>query len=661
MLPKIPLLIGVVGLGAVATTGTWFKRQTDARHRGEVAAIQAEIADLKRQAVQYHERFANLRWNAAKLREAAEATSAEPEKSWARERANIFERFVQQLDRAETEERFLKAVNGVETLCAEGNISDARDQFRVLQPPQFPSPLTFRALQTETYLRPLADFSRQNPAYFRALKTNEPTAAAEEIAKLRAQLASADLETVTPQALVQFELLSAVLPAEDPLIADWSAVANAADYFDAPDAATLHRWRAAKKAMRLHDWQSAAAEMQAITVSTTRTRQAFRAAYGKALLRNRPDQPGEAYPFLVEAAASGDAEARAWVARQDMNRGRPKSALRWLEDAVNEGDTSVVPDLLTLYAMPDEERARDFSREAGFLRRITVGPDAPALASLLLGRLYEEGKGMQADAPKALACYVRAASKKSGAAAIEAARCYRDGIGGAADLDEARDWAVRAFGLGETEHAAVLLIELLQRTPERTALAVQEMFEHEQVAAPAGFNEQRLTGPSVARLRLQIARFFDQRGLFGTAAKFYAGADSHDASAGIRHAELTAAHPCPTCGATGKVQTAVPCPTCDGKGTVTCSACDGRGYNLVPGSPPCTTCGGTGATMQEGHRVSCGVCGGSGKGKGSVIKQPCASCSAGRAVCHDCTGGRILVTKECPDCHGVGSRALADK
>jgi hypothetical protein len=278
-----------------------------------------------------------------------------------------------------------------------------------------------------------------------------------------------------------------------------------------------------------------------------------------------------------------------------------------------------------------------------------------------LGRLYEEGKGTQADAPKAVVCYLRAAAKKSGAAAVEASRCYRDGVGGPADLDQARDWAVQAFGLGETERAAVLLIELLQRTPERTAVAVQEMFEQEQVAAPAGFNDQRLAGPGVAQLRLQIARFFDQRGQFGAAAKFYAGAESHDAAAGHRHAELTTAHPCEACAGTGKIQTSIPCPTCDGKGTVTCASCDGRGYNLIPGSPPCTTCGGSGATMQDGRRVSCGACGGSGKGKGSVIKQPCASCSAGRAICHDCTGGRIKRMKECPECHGVGARALADK
>jgi DnaJ-class molecular chaperone len=132
-------------------------------------------------------------------------------------------------------------------------------------------------------------------------------------------------------------------------------------------------------------------------------------------------------------------------------------------------------------------------------------------------------------------------------------------------------------------------------------------------------------------------------------------------AAAQRHVELTTAHPCEVCGGAGKIQSSTPCPSCGGKGTVMCGVCDGRGYSLVPGTPPCTTCGGSGNMVQDGHRISCSACGGTGKGKGSVIKQSCTQCVSGRAPCRECVGGRITLLKECPECHGVGSRALADR
>jgi len=64
--------------------------------------------------------------------------------------------------------------------------------------------------------------------------------------------------------------------------------------------------------------------------------------------------------------------------------------------------------------------------------------------------------------------------------------------------------------------------------------------------------------------------------------------------------------------------------------------------------------------VQEGRTVGCSACGGTGKGKGSVIKQTCGQCANGRAPCRECVGGWIKLMKECGDCRGAGLRALAD-
>ncbi len=661
MLPRLPVLIGVVGLGAVVTTGSWFKRQTDARQQAEAHAIQAEVAGLKKQVDQYRERFENLRWNAAKMRAYADTTAAEPLKTWARERAGKFEALVAQIDQTAVDATFTAQAAEIENLCKQGKAADARDRLLRLRPAKFPSPTEFRELQAEVYLKPLANFSRQNPAYYRALQTFEPEAAKEDIASLRTQLAAADMETITPQSLVMFELLSAVAAPNDPVLADWSAVTSAADYFENPDATTLKRWREAKKALRVEDWQTAIARMQSITLSTVRTRQPFRAAYGRTILKNTPDQTGAAYPLMLEAAAAGDADARSWVAQEDIGRGRYGEALRWLEASVSDGEVAAIPQLLKLYSMNADSAPRDLAREAGMLHRITIAPDAPPLASMLLARLYESGQGTRPAPEKAFTCYLRAANQQLAAAWIQAARCYLRGIGTPVDFDQARDWAARAYAAGEREESVPMLIELMQRAPDRTAAGVQELFEHEQIAAPGGFQDIRSEGPGVAQLRMQVAKFLDQKGAFGAAARLYAQTGSHDATAAQRHAELTTVHPCETCVGAGKVQSSVPCPTCDGKGTVTCHACDGRGYNLIPGAPPCTTCGGSGSMIQEGRRATCSACAGTGKGKGSEIKQTCVQCAHGRAPCRECVGGRIKLTKECPECHGTGARALADQ
>lgn len=660
MLPKWPMLIGVVGLGAVATTGSWFKRQADARQQAEIHAIEAEVAGLKKQAMQYQERMVNLRWNAAKMRAAAEEAGAEPLKSWARERARIFDAMVGLIDRTKTESEFARDVAKVEALYRRGEADEARLALQQLQPPVFPSPAAFRALEQEAYLQPLAKFSRQNPAYFRALKTNEPEAARQEIAELRTQLAATDAESVTPQSLLMFELLSAVAPPNDPVVADWAAVASAADYFEDPDGVTLKRWREAKKALRLQDWPTAVAQMQSITRSTVKTRQPFRAAYGRAILKNQPDAAADAYPFMQEAAAAGDREARAWVSLEDVARGKYREGLRWMEARVDDGETAATTELLKLYALDTDTLPRDRDREAGYLQRITLAPDAPPLALMLLARLYEAGGGA-ASSEKAFVCYSRAAALKHLPAWAEVARCHLRGMGTATNFDEARDWAVKAYAAGEREKSVPILFELMRQAPDRAAAAVLELLEHEQTVAPAGFEDVRQTGTSVSALRMQVARYLDQRGSFGAAARLYAQSGGHDVAAQRRHAELTTVHPCEVCGGAGKVQSSVPCPTCEGKGTVLCGVCDGRGYSFIPGSPPCATCGGSGATVQDGRAVACATCGGTGKGKGSVIKQTCPQCIAGRAICRDCVGGRIKRVKECPECHGAGSRSLADE
>lgn len=659
-LPRLPVLIGVVGLGALVTAGGWMKKQTDARHRAEAQAIQQELSGMEAEAVQYRERFKNLQWNAAKMRGAAENAQTEPLKSWLRERARCFDGLVARIDRSAQEKTFDALSVEIRSLCAKGEIAAARERLLLLPAITFPSPAGFLRLQQTMFWTPLAELSRQRPAYYGAFRQWEPEAAKADVAALRDELAKAADAPITPQLMMKFELLSAAAPPDDPVVADWATVASAADYFVEPDAATIKRWRAAQKSVRAEDWPGAVAQMQAIDRTTVRTRQPFRAAYGKAILRNRPEDAATAYPFLQEAAAAGDDAARAWVAQEDFAKGRYAEAVRWMEEAVKDGDQSVVPQLVSLYAKDRESVPRDRAREAGTLQRICAKPDAPPLALMLLARLYETGDGVPASATNAFAAYLNAAGKRHMPAWCEVARCYLRGEGTSEDLDQACEWASRAYAAGERLKSVAILIELMSRAPERTAPIVQQLLDHEQTASPAGFADERVMGPSVKPLPTALARYFDERGLFGPAAQFYAQSGSRDPSIVNRHSELTTAHACPTCGGAGKVQRSTLCVTCAGKGTVVCSVCDGRGFSMVPGAPPCTTCGGTGGMDHNGKIVACSACAGTGKGKGSVIKKTCPHCASGRVDCRECVDGRINVTKECPDCHGVGTRTLAD-
>lgn len=660
MLPRWPVLIGVIGLGAVVTTGVAVKRGADARQYAELQAIRTEMSGLRAGLSQYQERMGSLRWNAHKFRAGADATMAEPAKSWARERARHFDALVARIDRTAEEAAFAKLSSELEAACARGDVATARERLLQLPEVRFPSVAKFRELQAELYLKPLAATSRQNPSYYRAFQQQEPEAAKEDIAALRQEIAAADLGAVTPQSMLKLELLSEVASPGDPLLDDFAALTSAADFFDNPDAATLAGWRRARRAIRAQDWQTATAEMQSILRSTVRTRQPFRAAYGHALIKNRPDEAGTAYPFMEEAATAGDAAARKWLVEEDLAKGRSAQALRRLEAAVMAGDAADVPKLLELYAKRREEVPRDLARQAGVLQRITVAPDAPPLASMLLARLYEEGGGVAASPENAFGCYQRAAEQRHVPAWPEMARRYLRGEGVPQDLDQARDWACRAFSAGEQARALPILIELMQTAPERAASAVQLLFDNEQVAAPAGFEDTRLIGASMAELQTQLARYLDQKGRYGQAARFYERSGSRDPGVVKRRAELTTVRPCETCSGAGKVKTTAPCPTCGGKGTVQCPVCDGRGFSYMPGSPPCSTCAGSGQIQQEGRQFVCSACGGTGKGKSSVVKQPCPSCTQGRTACRECTGGRIVSLKECPDCHGHGSRALAE-
>lgn len=660
-IPRLPLLVGVIGLGAVVTTGTWWSRRASAAEESALRTVRAELTDADAAVADYRARIAALRWQSEKLRAAADEERDPALKGWARERARRFDELVAKVSREDAARRYAVARASVEEACERGQLPAAKAALTRLPVVKFPPAAEVAAWREETYARPLAELSRQSPATYRAFQRAEPEAGAADLARLRKELSAAAGLGVSPQAMMAFELLSAVAPADDPVVADWTAVATAADYFEQPDAATVARWRQAQAAMRAKDWAGAAAHMQAIVRTKVRTRLPFRAAYGKTILKNQPDDVGTAYAFLEEAARAGDAEARAAVAREDLRQKRHARALAWQQAAWADGEAAAIGPLLALYAMPRDVVPRDVAREVGELKRIVVRPDAPPLASLLLGRLYEAGEGVPKSVDLARAQYQQAAERGNAEAMLELARCRAKGLGGEADAAEAGAWACRAFACGERGAALPLLLELMRNSPDAVATGVQELLEHETVAAPAGYQETRFEANGKAALKTELARYFDRKGDFAKAARLYEQSGSRDASVLSRHKELTTAHACDTCGGSGKVQSSIPCATCGGKGTVQCHVCDGRGYSFVPGTPPCTTCGGSGKMEQEGRAVACAACGGTGKGKGSVVKEECTACSHGRERCRACEGGRITISKECPDCHGSGARALADE
>mgnify|MGYP001420591656 CR=1 FL=1 len=659
-LSNLPVLIGVIGLGAAVTLGVSNERKMEARVAGELGAIRAELKLVQAGAGEFRGRMEELRWEAAKMRANAVQAAADPERSWLRERARLREALVAEVERVAEEGAFWAGCAEVAELCEREHVAAARERLRRLPELRFPAGEVFREMVERTYAKPLAQFSRQNPDYYRLLKAHEPEIARTDFAELRKWLERAGVEAKTPQAMLGFDLLAAVAPADDPLLADWQTAVTAEDFFHEPDEATRGRWRKAQAAVRAEDWPTAVAEMQAIERSKVRTRQPFRAAYGRAILRNKPDDVAAAYPFLQEAAALGDKAARAWVSEQDLASGRRAEAKRWLEERVAEGESEAVGPLLKLYAEGGTDLARDPAREREVLQRIVAAREAPADAAMLLARNYEEDGDDAEAARRAFGFFLRAAEAGHEAAWIEVARRLLAGKGTPVDATAAASWAARAFSAGEREHSISLLAELMRRFPESAAAAVQAMFESEAVAAPGGYAEFRVEPSGVAELKLLLARFLDRKGRFAQAAAFYAAAAARDPAAQQRHAELTTTHACATCGGAGKVRTTPDCPVCAGRGTIACGACSGRGYAMVPEVPACAVCGGAGGLVQDGRAVACATCMGTGKGRATVSRRACVHCAGGKVDCGSCEGGKLKVTKDCTRCGGRGVRALID-
>jgi len=658
-LPHLPVLIGMIGLGAAITTGVTTKRRDEARVGAEVQAIRAELKLLKSGVGEFRSKIEEFRWRAATVRAQAIAATAEPEGSWRREQARLFEALVREVEARVDEGTFLAGCAEVEALCEKKLVAAARGRLRRVPELRFPAGEAFQALREAVYARPLTQFSRQNPAYYRLLKENEPEIAAKDFAALRSMLVKLGVASMTPQAMLGFDLFAAVAPQDDPLLADWQTLATAADYFEEPDEQTIARWRRAQAAVRKADWPTAVAEMQAIERTKVRTRQAFRAAYGRAILRNTPDAVAEVYPLFQEAARGGDREARAWVSEQDFAAERYASARTWLEARIEDGEREAVEPLLKIYAMKRADLPRDVLHERGVLNRILTAAGAPAEASMLMARNYEDPDA-EPDAAKAFRFYLRAARGGHEPAWIEVAERYAKGEGVAAEAGAAAAWATKAFAAGERERSVPLLLELMKRSPERVVAQIQSLFERESVAVPGGYTETRVEPAGVTQLKVLVARFLDRKGMFADAAKVYGSLSGQDAAARQRLAELTAAHPCGECAGAGKVRTTPDCPVCAGKGTIACGVCSGRGYAMVPEVPACTVCAGAGGLVEDGRAVVCATCMGTGKGKPKVMRKPCASCVAGKVDCATCEGGKLNMTKECPRCRGRGVRALVD-
>ncbi|PTX91026.1 hypothetical protein DB354_20510 [Opitutus sp. ER46] len=649
--------IATVAVAVLAATGLWLRQRARSQDAAR-AEVRMQLAMREDAAEVYRDQFAAVRAKAARLRADADGQTVEPGRTWARERAKRFEALLAKVDREAEARSFAQVRRTVAQLTAKGKVDEARVALASASAPEFPTPAEFERLRREVYEEPLTEFSRQNPALYREFREHEAEIAQRDEQALRAEIAGLGSSNVTPQLMLKVDLLAAVAAPDDPVVTEWSALASALDYFEEPDGETLARWRRAQQAQRRNDWGTATAEMQAILKAKVRTRQPFRATLGRTLLRQRPDQPDEAYPYLAEAAAAGDKAARAWVAKEDYSKGRAAQAERWLEAAVADGEFDGVPMLLDLY--DKHGAAKDPSHKIGVLERVTDRPEAPAEAFLFLGRLYERVDPPGARPSRAFAQYQRAAAKGSGAGEAEVARCALRGKGTAQNSDLARDAACRAYGRGERAVSVPVLKELMEDMPERAAGAVQAMFDQESVSGGGGYMESRtVEGPGVIELKALLARYLDRIGQFGQAAKFYQA--SRDPAAAKRHAELTASHPCETCGGKGKVLESAPCPTCGGKGKQICSVCGGIGFSYVPGTPPCSACGGSGTMVQDRKTVSCSTCGGSGKGKGSVVKQDCPTCDHGQVRCVACEDGSIKVPKECPECHGKGAWKLSDR
>jgi len=650
--------LGVAAVAAAALTLAlaWHHRG-DRAHEAERADVRARIALSADAADVYRDRIAAMQAEADRLHRLIVTAESEPARTWARERARRFDAFVAALNHEADAVAAQQARTQAIEAAAHGDFAAAKADLARAPPPLFPALSAFALLRQQLYERPLAAFSRQSPELYRAFHEAQPALARDDEQSLRAELNAASASRVTPQTMLKADLLAAVAAADDPQVAEWGARADAIDYFENPDQPTLAAWARAQAALRRGEAKAAATEMLAIAKSTVRTRPAFRAALGRALVQSRPDDPA-AYPLLAEAAQGGDAQARAWVAAEDVRQHRYAQAQRWLETAASDGDTAATTALVDLYAQHEAELDPDLAQRAASLERATLAEDAPAVALLALGRLYQRLGPKTAS--KAVACFRRAAAKQSADGSLELARCALAGKGMPANPGQARDAALDAFRGGARDAAAPLLSELLRTSPEKCAGAIAGLFAKDpSLSRTPGNGGPLVDGAPILALKAQVARYFDGIGDFGRAARLYDGLK--DASAQQRHTELTTGHRCETCGGSGKIWQLVDCPTCGGTGRQICGFCGGLGVVYVPGSPPCPTCGGSGTVVQDRKRVTCATCGGTGKGTGSVIKQDCTHCEHGYIRCPDCVDGKIRVQKECPDCHGRGFWTLAER
>ena len=81
-----------------------------------------------------------------------------------------------------------------------------------------------------------------------------------------------------------------------------------------------------------------------------------------------------------------------------------------------------------------------------------------------LGWLHEQGMGVRKDPVKARKLYLRASEKGHVVAQLNLARCLRDGIGGAIDLEAAIEWSATAFRIKRDSKSGGRLVEILIRS-----------------------------------------------------------------------------------------------------------------------------------------------------------------------------------------------------
>jgi hypothetical protein len=249
--------VAVVALGVLAAAGLWTKTRVRSDDR-PLRELKAELAVREDAASYYREKFAGLAALVEQYRSASEGLRDETIRNWSRERSRRFDLLLARFDH-EKEARLAEAMaKEVARLLAQGSMDAARARLREIPSVTFPSVSEFERLRAELYETPLAEFSRQNPALYRAFRQFEPVAARRDELALRSEIAAANTENVTPQTMLKVELLTSVAAPDDPVVAEWSAMTSAIDYFEDPDGPTLAHRRRAQQALRANDSDGAA-------------------------------------------------------------------------------------------------------------------------------------------------------------------------------------------------------------------------------------------------------------------------------------------------------------------------------------------------------------------------------------------------------------------